>query len=784
MTRDARPSLARQLRSVAFGACLALLTACAAMFPSDETPDSGVFLRDSLPVAAAALDAGQFDVARRLYASLAERFSEAPEPVLGLGHIAFFTGRYAEAKRRFGHVGALAVADPTLRSEALIGAGRSAIAQGRAREARVFFRRARDLGLVVPPAAAAWVGNGLAVADTMDGDYSSARAHYEEAIRLSSGDPWISANFVRMLVASGRIDEARRMLAAHPSSFWPGDDGAALTRLVEASGPWRLGPGEARIAPAQALSTSEHPSTGPARPQGARSRGPEVTSPRPPPLHPSLVLRLVEWGPSPPPRRAFEGPGGLNASALALRFADWSAPETTPAGNGLVRQASPNPPPSEPPASTTLRPDHPAQGNATAPGSPISSPGSSPQTLHLTLGQSRRLLTERAASAVSVASPEVADVQLLAPNVLYVIARGVGRTSLAVLVDDEWSEERLVAVTLDLEPLRASLAADRDLREVRARTLARGVVLDGAVESAEIADRALRLATDTLPEGVPIENALRIAGPQQVNLEVQIAEVNRSVTESLGVNWEAFRLRDGRGLGFRIGRVLTGPPGGGAPTPIPPTVVDGQLSPSLYLGRSTGHTRIGAMVDALATAGLANVLARPNVTAVSGESASFFSGGEFPLPTGFDDGVLAFEYKKYGVLLDFVPTVVDAGRIVLTVRPEVSEPSTSRSVTVAQGVAVPVINVRRAETTVEVGDGQSIVIAGLFRNRTNTVESGVPGLKDIPFLGTLFGQTVHRSDEVELIVIVTARLVQANAAPQSEGASATQRRRQAGGYYF
>ena len=334
--------------------------------------------------------------------------------------------------------------------------------------------------------------------------------------------------------------------------------------------------------------------------------------------------------------------------------------------------------------------------------------------------------------------------------------------------------------------MRASPPTE-NLREVRARPLARGVELTGEVESAEIADRALRLATDTLPEETPIENALRIAGPQQVNLEVQIAEVNRSVTESLGLNWEAFRVRDGAGFGFQIGRVLPDPPGEGiltGSTGIPPTIVDGQLSPSLYLGRGSGRTRIGAMVDALATAGLANVLARPNVTAVSGEPASFFSGGEFPLPTGFQDGVLTFEYKKYGVLLDFVPTVVDAGRIVLTVRPEVSEPSTSQSVTVAVGVSVPVINVRRAETTVEVGDGESIVIAGLFRNRTNTVESGVPGLKDVPLLGALFGHTLRRSDEVELIVIVTARLVQANAGTDSEGARATEGRRQAGGYYF
>ena len=781
-------------------ACLGLLTACAGLLSSDEPPDSGTSLQDSLPVAAAALDAGQFEVARRLYVFLAERFPEAPEPVLGLGHAAFFTGDHADAQRRFRHAADLAVADPTLRSEALIGAGRAAIARGRADEARAFFRRARDLGSAVPPATAPWVRNGLAVADTMDGDWSAARTHYEEAIRLSSGDPRITANLVRMLATSGRIDEARRRLAAHPSTFWPGDDGPALARLVEEPPPPLPGREEAGTRTRQAgsvatraLSTSGTASTASAPPARLRTGDRQPASPPPRPLRPGLALRISAWGLSPPLPRAFEPVGDPDASALVLRFADWPAPETTAARNRLVRPASASLPASEPLASTTPRPEPPPDGAAVAPEPPVEPPGSeppdrsSPEVLPLALGQSRRIPIERTASAVSVASPEVADVQLLAPNVVYVIARGVGRTSVAVLVEDEWSEELLVSVTLDLEPLRAVLAADQELQGVQARPLARGVALAGEVESPEIADRVLRLAATTLPEDVPIENALRIAGPQQVNLEVQIAEVNRSVTDSLGVNWEAFRVRDGTGFGFGIGRPLPDPTGGDAlpeSTLIPRTLVDGQLSPSLYLGRGTGRTRIGVMVDALATAGLANVLARPNVTAVSGEPASFFSGGEFPLPTGFQDGVLTFEYKKYGVLLDFVPTVVDAGRIVLTVRPEVSEPSRSQSVTVAAGVAVPVINVRRAETTVEVGDGESIVIAGLFRNRTNTVESGVPGLKDVPFLGTLFGHTLNRSDEVELIVIVTAHLVQANAAPDREDASTTEGRRQAGGYYF
>ena len=172
------------------------------------------------------------------------------------------------------------------------------------------------------------------------------------------------------------------------------------------------------------------------------------------------------------------------------------------------------------------------------------------------------------------------------------------------------------------------------------------------------------------------------------------------------------------------------------------------------------------MIDALATAGLANVLARPNVTAISGESASFFSGGERPIPTGYDSKTetIIFEYKKVGVLLDFVPTVVDTDRIVLTVRPEVSEPDASQPLAIGP-VLLPVINVRRAETTVEVGDGESIVIAGLFRNRSNSIESGLPVLKDVPLFGLLFGRTSVRSDELELIVVVTARLVQAEAAP-------------------
>ena len=335
-------------------------------------------------------------------------------------------------------------------------------------------------------------------------------------------------------------------------------------------------------------------------------------------------------------------------------------------------------------------------------------------------------------------------------------AERAGRLAAATLPEDALVENNL-RVVLDSGPLRAALAGNPEFDRVHVRDLGHGVSLSGEVSSAAAADRAHRLAAVSLPADTLVENNLRIAGPLQVNLEVQIAEVQRSIAEEFGFNWELFGRSAEGNLGgrFRIGRQDM----------TERAVVDGLPSPSLILSRTWEEIDITGMVDALAKAGLANVLARPNVTANSGETASFFSGGEFPLPSGFKDGVIVFEYKKYGVVLDFVPTIVDDGRVELTVRPEVSEPSQDNSVQVAGGVNVPVINVRRAETTVEMGDGESIVIAGLFSSTSNEVQSGVPVLKDLPLLGAMFGHTSTRADELELIVTVTARLVQAGPAP-------------------
>ena len=698
------------LRAAMLAAVAVAIGSCAGGPASDEAARGGDLLRNNLAVAEAALAAGQPTVARRLYTSLAERFGNAPEPHLGLGYIAFDAGEFPAAERFFASASERATETRAVGAEALLGAGRAALAAGRIDAARQHFRGATDAGQGL--SSAAWAVNGLGVVATVDGDYEAAEAHFGEALRLSSGHPRVSANLLRMLVAAGLVESAAEIHAQHDPSYWLDGDGEALLRLIEEARRDGPGPSPRRAASALVMRLS---------PAGTDA----VTVGRfDPPATDGLLLRV----------------GGVT---------DDSAPNSgsEPAGKRApASEAKPSP-------------------KSTGTGKVKSSRRRYPGTVTLNLGQSRRLWLRGHASSVLVASPEVADVQLLSSKALYVIAKSVGRTSVAVLGEEEKVYDWIISVVLDLEPIRQILAREPELSGVRAKRVARGVALTGEVASAALSERALRLATGALPKDTPVENELRITGAQQVNLEVQIAEVQRSVTEDLGVNWEAFRIGGDTLLGFRIGRfvpVLGTPPGSADLR----TSFDGEVSPGLSFGRRTGRTRVAGMVDALARAGLANVLARPNVTAVSGEAASFFSGGEYPLPTGFEDGVIVFEYKKYGILLDFVPTVIDTGRIVLNVRPEVSEPSLNQAVQVV-GVDVPVINVRRAETTVEVGDGESIVIAGLFRNASNTREAGLPGLKDIPGLGVLFGQRSVRSEELELIVIVTARLVTAGSADRS-----------------
>ena len=910
------------MRAVAAALLLLSLFACSSHSERGAGPGGREALNGNLSIASAAVAAGQPDVARRLYQSLSERYRHAPEPVMGLGYIALQANDYAAAHDYFVESAELAEGTPAQMAEALLGAGRAALAQGKTHTARKHLRKARKLAR--EPLTAAWIENALGVGSVLDGDYATAEVHYAAALRQSSRHPRITANYLRMLIASGRIDKAERIFDDHDPSYWWEGDNRALERLIE----------EAR--PQESLQASD----------GGADPRLLLRWPASEPIPALSVdgaepgIRFVLAGPLGRALR-LEGEPGTEifppngSSALAGREED-----RTPA----ARRQKPSSLSSASPAPPALQPDSATRGSATAAenndpaavtetaqsdylGQFVGSEGGGSQVREtrelngwtVLLGRSRQWRLDAPAEAVAAASPEIADVQLLAPDVLYVIGKKVGSTSVSVLSRNGVVQKRDVSVALDVDPLRALLAGDPDLLGVRVQGVARGVALTGEVGSADAAQRALRLATASLPEemavesnlrvgldlvplralmgreaglqgvrvqrvargvaltgeigseaaaeravrlavaslpeDVMVENSLRvvldveplrmllvndpdlkgvrvqalsrgvalsgevrsaaaadlalrfaaaslpeetvlennmhIAGPKQVNLEVQIAEVKRSIAEDFGINWTVFGTsNDPLGFGFQIGRAVpdqfrmpvaggdvTWPPGpvnsdGTTDVSIPETIVDGTVSPTLVLQRAWENFGITSMVDALAQAGLANVLARPNVTANSGESASFFSGGEYPLPSGYDDGVIVFEYKKFGVLLDFVPTIVDEGRIELTVRPEVSEPSRENAIQVVAGVNVPVINVRRAETTVEMADGESIVIAGLFRNTTSEVEAGVPLAKDLPIIGALFGHTSTRSEELELIVTVTARLVQAGPTPEAVGAAA------------
>ena len=691
------------MRAAVMSLAAVALAGCAAWQSPEDAVRGEDILRNNLSIAAAAISAGQPEAARRQYLSLAKRFEHAPEPILGLAYIAFGSGDHVGAERHFANSAALAEGAPAVRAEALFGAGRAALARDEIGAARQYLRDARaiagDLRL------APWIANAVAVAAALDNDLDTAETAFREALRLSSDHARIAANFVRMLVAVGRHDDAAEIFDGREPSFWLDGDSDALSRLIEEA---RQDPRNYSLALAFA---------------------------------PGKALHLPETGWPP----AAEGIGSEPASGVALRLAaiaDGESPETEP--ESAV----------EPLADL---PD-------------MSGEAASPNRLTIAPGQGLRIELDGDAESVLIASPAIADVQLLSPAMLYIIGKSIGQTSVTVVGIDGLVEERDISVELDLAPLRAAFAGKPELEGVTARPFANGVALTGDVDSASLAERAVRLAVASLPKNAPVENELRVTGAQQVNLEVQIAEVQRSISEDLGINWEAFGLRNGGVLGFRIGRFVS----------TAQTIFDGERSPLLYFGKDSERSRVAGVIDALSQAGMANILARPNVTAISGESASLFSGGEFPLPTGYDDGVIVFEYKKYGILLDFVPTVIDSARISLHVRPEVSEPSINRSVQIS-GVNIPVINVRRAETTVEVANGESIVIAGLFRNASNAREAGLPVLKDVPGFGLLFGNRTTRSDELELIVIVTARLVEPGKASTESRAPASRR---TGGYYY
>jgi len=303
------------------------------------------------------------------------------------------------------------------------------------------------------------------------------------------------------------------------------------------------------------------------------------------------------------------------------------------------------------------------------------------------------------------------------------------------------------------------------------------IMLSGTSPDAATLDKAVEIARQFGPDPI---NTVQVMAPQQVMLEVRFVEANRQASRELGFQWNYFGNSVLTNVGSQLPSQLlpiTAPNGSfqqpalqgagiGGPNvqanqlPISPIVAGGVLSGAAPFGFLIGQlaNRLQIEVNALEQRGLARSLAEPNLVALSGDTASFLAGGEFPVPVPGTLGTVTIDYKKYGVGLAFTPTVLNDGLINLKIEPEVSELDTSHPVQVA-GIAVPPLIVRRAATTIELRDGQSFMLGGLLQNIGTTAQDQLPWLGDVPVLGALFRSSQYLKNETDLVILVTPHLV-------------------------
>lgn len=402
----------------------------------------------------------------------------------------------------------------------------------------------------------------------------------------------------------------------------------------------------------------------------------------------------------------------------------------------------------------------------------------------LSIGRGQLVTVPGAMADVFVTNDQVADVQVKSQRQLYVFGKAGGETTVYAsnaAGDVIWSANIRVGSNIDSVDTMLKLAMP-DAKFAVSTMGTNTFLLTGTVASPEDASEAKRLVEAFVGKEANVITRPKTATPLQVNLRVRFAEVSRSLVKSLGVNLTTIDGSGGFQFGIGQGRAGFAPSMYAGPNqalgvgnktkimltdPNDPTktiTVDGSSISPASIGTTLaaqtklfGLNLLGAL-DIGEQLGLVTSLSEPNLTALSGETADFLAGGEYPIPVSQGLGTTSVEYKKFGVSLAYTPTVLANGRISLRVRPEVSELSSQGSITL-NGFNVPALTVRRAETTIELGSGQSFMIAGLMSNAAQNTVKKMPGAGDLPILGSLFRSTNFQRGETELVIVVTPYLV-------------------------
>src|SRR6266436_6280892 len=401
-----------------------------------------------------------------------------------------------------------------------------------------------------------------------------------------------------------------------------------------------------------------------------------------------------------------------------------------------------------------------------------------PQTLHLLVGRSIVISSPTRIKRVSLADPNIAEAIVVSPNQVLVNGKTPGGVSLLLWDESDQSQAFEVSVDIDVLGLSQKIREVFPAEPVQVETSRDVVMLSGSVSSAAVADKILEVVKSATPKVTSLMQ-VPAAPVGQILLQVRFAEVDRTALSQLGINILS------TGAGKTIGNVTTGQFGGLSSPKITdifpvkgPQPVGGEqftteqtISDVLNIFLFNPNIHLGAVIKALQSKNLLQILAEPNVLTESGKEASFLAGGEFPFPilqssAGGGFAGITIQFKEFGVRLTFTPTLTADGLIHLKVRPEVSALDFANSLTL-QGFIIPALSTRRVESEMDLSDGQSFAIAGLVDNRVTEQLSKIPGIGDIPVLGKLFRSRSLNKTRNELLIVVTPRVVQPVAADKA-----------------